>query len=271
MHETIALPHPIARAPVTGFSVSHLAEAPWQRNGLRPFYEYRDLGVAAASKGAFRAQHVRLVGPPGPGTGWHCHDLDFQLVYVLAGYVRFTTADKQDVRLAAGDCAHLPPFMMHDETEWGPGFEVLEITAPAAVATLRARPEPAPDRGPSRFAVSRYREQDFIRGVGPRAFLEYRDLGLTAATGRRVQAQVVRTNGPCDHSTGWHYHTLDFQFVYVLDGWATTDIEGHGSFKIERGDAMTVPARRRHDVTGFSGDFTVLEINVPADFDTIAA
>jgi quercetin dioxygenase-like cupin family protein len=271
MHETIAVPRPIAPAPVTGFSVSHLATAPWQRNGLRPFYEYRDLGVAAASNGAFRAQHVRLTGPPGPGTGWHCHDLDFQFVYVLAGHVCFTTADQRQVRLEAGDCAHLPPFMMHDETEWGAGFEVLEITAPAAVTTLRALPAAVPDRGPSRFAVSHLREEDFKRGTGPRAFLEYRELGVTEATGRRVQAQVVRTNGPCDHSTGWHFHTLDFQFVYVLDGWATTDIEGHGSFKLEKGDAMNVPARLRHDVTGFSGDFTVLEINVPADFDTVAA
>ncbi|MCW5770170.1 MAG: cupin domain-containing protein [Rhodospirillaceae bacterium] len=270
MQEAIAARR-MARHPVTGFAVNYLAKGPWQRNGLRPFYEYRELGVAEASQGAFKAQHVRLVGPPGPGTGWHCHDLDFQLVYVLAGHVRFTVEGGQEVRLGAGDCAHLPPFFMHDETEWSPDFEVLEITAPAAVTTLRAAPSPQPDRGPSRFAVSHYREEDFKRGTGPRAFLEYRELGVTEATGRRVQAQIVRTNGPCDHSTGWHYHTLDFQFVYVLEGWARTDIDGHGSITLHKGDAMNVPARLRHDVTGFSGDFTVLEINAPADFDTVAA
>jgi quercetin dioxygenase-like cupin family protein len=270
MQETIAAPRRIARHPVTGFSMAYLADGGW-RNGLRPFYDYRDLGVGAASGGAFRAHHVRIVDTPGPGTGWHCHDLDFQLVYVLAGHVRFTTEDKEEVTLAAGDCATLPPFYMHDETEWSRDFEVLEITAPGDPKTLREKPAQPPERGPSRFAVSQYREADFIRGIGPRAFLEYRDLGITAATGRRAQAQVVRTNGPCDHSTGWHFHTLDFQFVFVLDGWATTEVEGHGTHTMRRGDAMTVPSRQRHDVTAFSGDFTVLEINVPADFDTVAA
>jgi quercetin dioxygenase-like cupin family protein len=237
---------------------------------MRPFYRYRELGVAAATRGLYKAQHVQITGSAGPGTGWHCHDLNFQLVYVIAGFVRFQTENHGEVILKAGDSAYLPPFMLHDEVEFSPDFEVLEVTSPAQVVTLTQAPREKPDRGPSRFSASHLRNEDFLRGSGPRAFLEYRDLGVTEASGRRAQAQVVRTNGPFDGSTGWHYHELDFQFVYVLEGWVTTELEGLGMYRLERGDAMNVPARRRHDVTAFSSDFTVLEINFPADFETIA-
>ena len=39
---------------------------------------------------------------------------------------------------------------------------------------------------------------------------------------------------------------------------------------VRAGDAMTLPYKLKHDVTGFSADFTVLELNIPADYDTIA-
>jgi quercetin dioxygenase-like cupin family protein len=257
-----------ATAP-TGFAVSYLADNAWTRNGLRAFYAYRDLGVAAATGRRWRAHHIRILDAGGAKTGWHCHDLAFQLVYVLRGFVRFLLDDREVV-LRAGDCTHIPAFTMHDEIEYSADFEVLEITSPADVTTLTARPLPLPERPRARFAESHLRETDFVRGSGPRAFLEYRDLGVIAATDRRVQAQVVRTRGPCDQSTGWHHHTLDFQFVYVLDGWVRTALEGLGEFTLRAGDAMSVPGRLRHDVTAFSPDFTVLELNAPADFDTIA-
>ena len=253
----------------TGFSVSRLRDGRWAV-GMRPFYRYRDLGVASATNGLFRAQHVEIIASAGDGTGWHCHDLNFQFVYVLAGFVRFQTGSDGEVTLKAGDSACLPPFMLHDEVEFSADFQVLEVTSPAQVRTLTEAPAHVPERGSNRFTVSHFRNEDFVRGAGPRSFLEYRDLGVSDATGRRAQAQVVRTNGAFDGSTGWHYHELDFQFVYVLDGWVVTELDGLGKFTLERGDAMSVPSRLRHDVTAFSADFTVLEINFPADFATVA-
>lgn len=260
----------LLRAPVAKFAFAPLEGGAWGRNPLRSFYEYRDLGVREASGGQVKATHIRIVSDPGPGTGWHCHDSSFQLVYVLAGFVRFRLRDGTQIILHAHDCAYLPAFTLHDEVEWSPDFQVLEITAPADVRTLPALPEPLPAHSPGSFVASHLREADFIRGSGPREFLEYRELGVTEATGRRVQAQVVRTRGPCDKSTGWHFHTLDFQLVYVLGGWVTTEIEGSGAFRMLPGDAMCVPSRVRHDVTAFSPDFMVLEINMPADFETVA-
>jgi quercetin dioxygenase-like cupin family protein len=252
-----------------GFSINHLATTEWHEKGLRSFLRYRELGVTAATGGRVRAEHIQAKAPVTDGTGWHCHELDFQLAYVLNGYVAFTTEDHGDILLQTGGCAHLPPFTMHDETEFSGDFEVLEITMPADVRTLTARPAEITGVPSSRFVTNHLGSESFQRSEGPRAFLEYRDLGVVDATDRRIQVQVVRTNGPCEESTGWHYHDLEFQFVYVLNGWVRTVLEGYGEFLMEPGDAMTVPPRLKHDVTGFSDEFEVLEINVPADFDTV--
>ena len=53
---------------------------------------------------------------------------------------------------------------------------------------------------------------------GLRSFFEYRDLGLSEATGGRYHAQVIRASAPCEDGTGPHRHALEFQMVYVLKG-----------------------------------------------------
>jgi len=254
----------------TGFTIDHLSDAGWREKGLRSFMHYRDLGLTEATSGRLRAEHIRTHKPGAQGTGWHCHDLDFQFVYVLNGFVEFTAEGHGDIRLEAGGCAHIPPFTMHDETRFSDDFEVLEITIPAVVQTLAKKPEDRAGRPDAKFAASHLGPDSFAPGVGPRSFLEYRELGVTDATDGRIQIQVVRTNGPCDASTGWHYHTLEHQFVYILGGWVRTELEGYGEFLLERGDAMSVPARHKHDVTGFSDDFQVLELNAPAEFETVS-
>ena len=254
---------------VPGLAVATLAGAEWRDRGLRGFIAYRDLGVAAATGGAVRAEHIRVTRAAGAGTGWHVHRLTFQMVYVLAGWVRFTAHGAGEITLATGDCAILPPGLAHDEHGFSPDFEVIEVTMPAEVATERVA-APDPCTGPDRpIVVSRDSAAAYIRGDGPRAFLAYRDLGAMQPTGRRVQAQVVRTGRPCTASTGWHHHTLECQFVAVLDGWTTVEAEGAGRIRMQRGDAITIPGGHRHDVTGFSADFSVLEINVPGDFATV--
>jgi quercetin dioxygenase-like cupin family protein len=256
--------------PISEFVIDRLSSTTWHDKGLRSFLRYRDLGVTQATGGGMRAEHVKVVGSAENITGWHCHDLDFQFVYVLKGEVAFTAQGWGDVVLKAGDCVHIPPLTMHDETAFSSDFEVLEITMPAQVTTLTEKPADRGGRADTTMVVSHLGEDSFKRGTGPREFLHYRDFGLTQATGGMVQAQVVRTDGPCDASTGWHYHELDIQFVFLLNGWVKTEIEGLGEFRMETGDAMIIPSRHKHDVTGFSDDFEVFEINVPAEFETIA-
>ena len=257
------------------FNYARLDESAFGARGLRKFLQYRDLGLRAATGGLMRAEHIRAIGSVDANTGWHCHDVDFQLVFVLKGPVRFTTQDGEKVVLRAGDCSHLPRFYRHDETEFAPDFEVVEITAPAEVTTIIGRDTALPRRVPApgrvcEFCASYDVPQAYKVGDGPRRFLAYRDVGVTAATGRRVNVNVVRNSQAGDSSTGWHYHTLSCQFLFVLKGWSRVQVEGQGEFTIHAGDAMTIPGGLKHDVTGFSADFTVLELNIPADYNTVA-
>ncbi len=257
------------------FDYTPLQESGFESRGLRPFMQYRDLGLRKATGGLMRAEHIRVTGQIDAKTGWHCHNLDFQYVYVLKGHVRFMTQDGENVRLGPGDGAHLPGLYRHDEFEFSPDFEVLEITAPADVSTITGRDAPLPpqreDGGRvSSFATNYDSPQAYKVGDGPRRFLAYRDAGATVATGRRVNINVVRNSVAGDSSTGWHHHTLACQFIYVLQGWSRVEIEGGAEYTIHAGDAMTLPYGLRHDVTAFSAGFAVFELNIPADYDTIA-
>jgi [protein-PII] uridylyltransferase len=53
--------------------------------GLRDFFLYRDLGVAAATNGKVIAHLVKANAPPEEGTGWHYHVCDFQIVVMTKG------------------------------------------------------------------------------------------------------------------------------------------------------------------------------------------
>lgn len=103
--------------------------------GLRQFFAYRDLGVATASSGGFGAHVIRAAPGEHPVPQWHAHTLDFQLVYVLRGWVEFEYADIGRVRLVAGSSAFQPPGIAHREVAHSDDIEMLEITSPAAFDT----------------------------------------------------------------------------------------------------------------------------------------
>ncbi len=135
------------------FSVSHDDPAAFARDGLRPFFEYRDLGIRAATGGKVNAHVIRArPGEASPG-GWHRHALDFQMVYVLKGWVRFAYEGAGEVLLRAGACVHQPPGIRHVEIAHSDDLEMLEITLPADFATSAAEPpelspEPPPEPPP---------------------------------------------------------------------------------------------------------------------------
>lgn len=123
------------RPTVAEFAVSHAADARFRRDGLRDFFEYRDLGIARATGGRFHA-HVIRARPGGEGgSGWHRHALDFQMVYVLKGWVKFSYEGVGEVLLEAGSCVHQPTGIRHVEIAHSDDLEMLEVTAPAAFPT----------------------------------------------------------------------------------------------------------------------------------------
>ena len=76
-----------AGKPPKGFSVVH-ADAPFAP-GLRGFFEYRDLGIAAVTAGSVGARVIRARPGGAAEPVWHRHELAFQMVYVLRGWVVF--------------------------------------------------------------------------------------------------------------------------------------------------------------------------------------
>ncbi len=120
------------------FSVSHARDGDYQAGGLRDFFEYRDLGVAAATGGRVGAHVIRARGAHDEAGTTHRHTLDVQLVYVLRGWITFAYAGQGEVTLRAGSCVHQPPGIVHTELGHSADLEMLEITLPATFATAPA-------------------------------------------------------------------------------------------------------------------------------------
>ncbi|HTQ81660.1 MAG TPA: cupin domain-containing protein [Pseudolabrys sp.] len=136
-----------------------------------------------------------------------------------------------------------------------------KVTAKAA-ERAKARPK-------QKFTVSHHREEDFDHGLRP--YSAYRDLGLAPATGGMVQAHVIRMTRPFEEGevSTPHYHDVDFQMVYVLKGWFRTEFEGEGVHTFTAGSCWIQPPKIKHTVRGYSDDCELLEIVLPAGFETV--
>src|SRR5579864_8168736 len=99
--------------------------------------------------------------------------------------------------------------------------------------------------------------------------LESRDLGLKELTGGKVGATVYRARPGHHEGLPWHKHDLSFQFSYVVKGWAIFEFEGVGQIRLEPGTALYQLAMNRHREIAQSDDFEILEITMPAEFETI--
>jgi quercetin dioxygenase-like cupin family protein len=145
-------------------------------------------------------------------------------------------------------------------------------TEPAAKSNMKKSANPtkrAKARPKHKFTVSHHREADFDQGM--RSYAKYRDLGMAPATGGMVQAHVIRFIPPFrpEEVSTPHYHDVDFQMIYVLRGWYKTEFEGEGVHTFEAGSCWIQPPRIKHTVRGYSDDCELLEIVLPADFETV--
>ncbi|MDO8979943.1 MAG: cupin domain-containing protein [Afipia sp.] len=133
-----------------------------------------------------------------------------------------------------------------------------------------ARSAAKPTRPKQRFVVSHHREEDF-RADGLRAYAQYRDLGIAEGTHGLARAHVIRLIGPCDPKevSKLHFHGVEFQMVYVLKGWVKTYLEGQGEIMMREGSSWTQPPRIKHLIRDYSDDCELLEVILPADFETV--
>ena len=118
-----------------------------------------------------------------------------------------------------------------------------------------------------RFSASHAKDAEF-KADGLRACFEYRDLGIAEATGGRAMAHVIRARKGDPAGFGWHKHVLEFQMFYVLKGWIEFDYEGVGVVRAEAGSCVNQPPGIRHAEIAHSDDLELIEITLPAEFDT---
>ncbi len=119
-----------------------------------------------------------------------------------------------------------------------------------------------------KFSVSHLRDAQFKSG-GLRSFFEYRDLGIKEATGGKVLAHIIRAREGAHGVTGAHFHKLEFQMYYVIKGWIEFDYEGVGKVRAEAGACVYQPPCIKHDELAHSDDLELIEITLPAEFETV--
>jgi mannose-6-phosphate isomerase-like protein (cupin superfamily) len=133
-----AVPTTKRARPKQRIAISHYRDEDFKADGLRAYAHYRDLGVAAASQGVARAHVIRLIGPCNPAevSKLHFHDVEFQMVYVLKGWVKTYLEGQGETLMKAGSAWTQPPRIKHLILDYSDDVELLEVILPAEFKTV---------------------------------------------------------------------------------------------------------------------------------------
>jgi mannose-6-phosphate isomerase-like protein (cupin superfamily) len=124
--------------PRQRIAISHHREEDFKADGLRAYAKYRDLGIADASHGLARAHVIRLIGPCNPAevSKLHFHDVEFQMVYVLKGWVKTYMEGHGETLMKEGSAWTQPPRIKHLVMDYSDDVELLEVILPADFKTV---------------------------------------------------------------------------------------------------------------------------------------
>jgi len=129
------------------------------------------------------------------------------------------------------------------------------------VSTISAKPTMKP-------GYSRAKAPAMVEGR--REFFSYRDLLIKDASQGTMRGQVMKAVTGMTQPTGWHYHTCEGQFVYLLNGWVELEFEGSETLRFEKGDSVFIPGGLVHNELRTSDDFEALEVSVPGELGTVS-
>ncbi|EJN11261.1 cupin domain-containing protein [Bradyrhizobium sp. YR681] len=127
--------------PKQRIAISHHREEDFKADGLRAYAKYRDLGIAEASHGLAQAHVIRLQGPCDPHevSKLHFHDVEFQLVYVLKGWVKTYMDGQGETLMKEGSAWTQPPKIKHMILDYSDDVELLEVILPAEFRTVELK------------------------------------------------------------------------------------------------------------------------------------
>src|SRR5580704_1608347 len=123
--------------PKHTFAFSHHREQDFEQ-GLRSYAKYRDLGIAPATGGMVQAHVIRMLPPfrAEEVSTPHYHDVEFQMIYVLKGWMRSEFEGEGAHTFHAGSCWIQPPKIKHTVLGYSDDCEFLEIVLPAEFETV---------------------------------------------------------------------------------------------------------------------------------------
>jgi mannose-6-phosphate isomerase-like protein (cupin superfamily) len=124
--------------PKQRIAISHHREEDFKADGLRTYAQYRDLGISEASHGLAQAHVIRLIGPCNPAevSKLHYHDVEFQMVYVLKGWVKTYMEGQGETLMKQGSAWTQPPRIKHLIMDYSDDVELLEVILPAEFKTV---------------------------------------------------------------------------------------------------------------------------------------
>src|SRR3954462_4944587 len=124
--------------PRQRIAISHHREEDFKADGLRTYAQYRALGISQASHGLAQAHVIRLIGPCNPAevSKLHYHDVEFQMVYVLKGWVKTYMEGQGETLMKEGSAWTQPPRIKHMILDYSDDVELLEVILPAEFKTV---------------------------------------------------------------------------------------------------------------------------------------
>lgn len=120
--------------------INHLdSEDDFKTDGLRPYAAYRDLGLAEATNGLVQGHVIRMIPPcTDEVRKRHYHETQFQMTYLIKGWMKIEFEGHGEVTLKAGSLAMLPQRIKHTVLDYSDDCEQIEIIMPADFETVPA-------------------------------------------------------------------------------------------------------------------------------------
>lgn len=222
---------------------------------------YRDL-IPSRLGGRYIASHIAIPGG-GHVSDWvHFHKIALQLLYLRRGWVRLLYEDQGEAFvMREGDLVLQPPEIRHRVLESSPGFEIIEIGAPAVHATfadhdLELPNGSDPDRlfGSQRFLHHKAVETPWTLFAGG----ESQETAMAEATGGLAEVRTIRPGAASE--LDFPPHKGELVFGFVLDGSAILDGEGD----LGAADSFVIPPDQAWWLSDLSPDFRLLHVTTAA-------